>query len=64
LLDNMKPSMIRKCVKLKRRKMFYEVSGGISPRNFANYLIRGVDAISIGGLTHSVKSMDISMELE
>jgi len=64
LLDNMKPSMIRKCVKLKRRKMFYEVSGGISPRNFANYLIRGVDAISIGGLTHSVKSMDISMEME
>jgi nicotinate-nucleotide pyrophosphorylase (carboxylating) len=64
LLDNMKPSLIRKCVKLKRRNTFYEVSGGISPRNFANYLIRGVDAISIGGLTHSVKSLDISMEME
>ncbi len=64
LLDNMKPSLIRKCVKLKRSKMSYEVSGGISPRNFANYLIRGVDAISIGGLTHSVKSLDISMEME
>jgi nicotinate-nucleotide pyrophosphorylase (carboxylating) len=64
LLDNMRPSMIRKCVKLKRVQMFYEVSGGISPLNFANYLIRGVDAISIGGLTHSVKSLDISMEME
>ena len=32
--------------------------------NFGEYLIQGVDAISIGGLTHSVKSIDISMEIE
>jgi len=64
LLDNMRPSLIRKCVKIKRSNMQYEVSGGIHPRNFANYLIRGVDAISIGALTHSVKSLDISLEME
>lgn len=64
LLDNMRPSMIRKCVKIKRGNMTYEVSGGITSRNFAKYLIRGVDSISIGGLTHSVKSLDISMEME
>jgi nicotinate-nucleotide pyrophosphorylase (carboxylating) len=64
LLDNMPPSLIRKCVKIKRNRMIFEVSGGVTPKNFVKYLIRGVDAISIGALTHSVKSMDISMETE
>jgi nicotinate-nucleotide pyrophosphorylase (carboxylating) len=64
LLDNMPPTMIRKCVKIKRSNMTYEVSGGITSRNFVKYLIRGVDAISIGGLTHSVRSLDISMEID
>jgi nicotinate-nucleotide pyrophosphorylase (carboxylating) len=64
LLDNMRPSTIRKCVKIKRSNMTFEVSGGITPRNFANYLIRGVDAISIGAITHSVKSLDLSLEME
>ncbi len=44
--------------------MTFEVSGGINSSSFVKYLIRGVDAISIGGLTHSVKSLDISMEME
>ena len=64
LLDNMRPSMIRRCIKIKRPNMRYEVSGGITPRNFTKYLIRGIDAISIGALTHSVKSLDISLEME
>ncbi len=64
LLDNMSPSMIRKCVGIKQDTMYYEVSGGISTKNFSQYLIRGVDAISIGALTHSVQSLDISMEIE
>jgi nicotinate-nucleotide pyrophosphorylase (carboxylating) len=64
LLDNMRPSLIRRCVKIKRPNMRYEVSGGITPRNFTKYLMRGVDAISIGALTHSVKSLDISLEME
>jgi len=64
LLDNMSPSKIRNCVGIKQDKMYYEVSGGISARNFSRYLIRGVDAISIGALTHSVQSLDISMEIE
>jgi nicotinate-nucleotide pyrophosphorylase (carboxylating) len=60
----MRPTVIRKCVKIKRSNMTYEVSGGITSRNFVKYLIRGVDAISIGGLTHSVRSLDISMEID
>ncbi|HSE43524.1 MAG TPA: nicotinate-nucleotide diphosphorylase (carboxylating), partial [Acidobacteriota bacterium] len=64
LLDNMSPEQIKECVKLKKVGMFYEVSGGIGEKNFSDYLIPGVDAISIGGLTHSVESTDISMEID
>jgi nicotinate-nucleotide pyrophosphorylase (carboxylating) len=64
LLDNMKPGMIRECVRFKKKGMFFEVSGGITPGTFDRYLIPGVDAISIGGLTHSVGSLDISLEMD
>lgn len=64
LLDNMTPSTIRKAVKMKHNDSKYEVSGGITISNFSHYLIPGVDAISIGALTHSVKSMDISLEMD
>lgn len=64
LLDNMTPNEIRECVKMKQDGFVYEVSGGVSESNFAEYLIPGVDAISIGGLTHSVRSLDISMKID
>jgi nicotinate-nucleotide pyrophosphorylase (carboxylating) len=64
LLDNMTPALIRRCVKIKRNNVTYEVSGGITAKNFAHYVIPGVDGISIGALTHSVKSMDISLEFD
>lgn len=64
LLDNMPPEMIRECISLKTRKMKFEVSGGITADNFQDFLIPGVDAISIGALTHSIKSLDISLEIE
>jgi nicotinate-nucleotide pyrophosphorylase (carboxylating) len=64
LLDNMTPEMIQECVRLKTPSMKFEVSGGITTDNFEQYLIHGVDAISIGGLTHSFKSLDISMAIE
>ena len=64
LLDNMTPAVIRKCILLKQPNMYFEVSGGITAANFSSYLIQGVDAISIGALTHSVRSLDISMEME
>lgn len=63
LLDNMTPNQIRECVKLKQAGTKYEVSGGITESNLAEYLIKGVDAISVGGLTHSVRSLDISMKI-
>lgn len=64
LLDNMTPSQIRDCVKMKQPGIKYEISGGITESNLAEYLIKGVDAISVGGLTHSVRSLDISMKID
>ncbi|MCI0415599.1 carboxylating nicotinate-nucleotide diphosphorylase [bacterium] len=64
LLDNMTPNQIRECVKMKQDGFVYEVSGGVSESNLAEYLIPGVDAISIGGLTHSTRSLDISMKID
>ena len=46
------------------RRPIIEVSGGVNADNFASYLIDGVNAISIGALTHSVRSMDISLNIE
>jgi nicotinate-nucleotide pyrophosphorylase (carboxylating) len=63
LLDNMTPNQIRECVKMKHSGIRYEVSGGITESNLVDYLISGVDAISVGGLTHSIRSLDISMKI-
>jgi nicotinate-nucleotide pyrophosphorylase (carboxylating) len=63
LLDNMSPEQVRRCVALKRIGMKFEVSGGVTLENLSEYMIEGVDFISIGALTHSVKSLDISLEM-
>lgn len=68
LLDNMDPDMIRRGVNLIRKfaggdEKFIEASGGITLNNLSDYVTTGIDAISIGALTHSVKSADINMEI-
>jgi nicotinate-nucleotide pyrophosphorylase (carboxylating) len=68
MLDNFKPGQIRKTVKaLKkanlRSAILLEASGGITEATFAKYVKSGVDAISIGALTHSVKALDISLKI-
>jgi nicotinate-nucleotide pyrophosphorylase (carboxylating) len=64
MLDNMAPDMVRKAVALIKGRSKIEVSGGITLDNIDAYLLPGVDAISIGALTHSVKSVDLSLEVE
>lgn len=61
LLDNMTPAMVRDCIKLIDRRSKIEVSGGIKASNIDQYLIEGVDYISIGALTHSVRAIDMSL---
>ena len=42
--------------------IFIEASGGINLKNIENYKTTGIDAISVGAITHSVKSKDIKLE--
>ncbi|MCC7527235.1 MAG: carboxylating nicotinate-nucleotide diphosphorylase [Candidatus Melainabacteria bacterium] len=64
MLDNMTPAEIASCIDLVRKEAQIEVSGGITLETLDSYLIAGVDFISVGSLTHSVKSIDISLEVE
>lgn len=64
LLDNMNGEQVRDAVKLIDGACFIEVSGGINLANIQNYLIEGVNAISVGALTHSAPNVDISLEVE
>ena len=64
LLDNMSPSQLRRCVELCGGKAGLEASGGITQETFESVAETGVDAISLGCLTHSVTAADLSLEME
>ncbi len=64
MLDNMNPETIRKAVEIIGGRAKIEVSGGVRPDNLADFLIPGVDAISIGFITMSAPAADISLELD
>ena len=66
LLDNMNPQTIKDSVSLIRASengndIFVEASGGITLENIRPYLETGIDAISIGALTHQAVSKDIRL---
>ena len=62
MLDNMMPSTMQEAVKLIDGKYKVEASGGITEKNIREVAECGVDYISVGALTHSVKSLDISLK--
>jgi len=67
LLDNMDREKIIRAVNLIRNSrkgndIFIEASGGITLNNIEEYLDTGINAISVGALTHGVKSRDIRLE--
>ena len=62
LLDNMLPSDLREAVKMVSGRMQTEASGGITELNIGDIAETGVDFISVGALTHSYKSLDISLK--
>ncbi len=61
MLDNMDRKKIEAAVVLIGGKAIVEVSGNLTEDNIKEKLVPGVDVMSFGGLTHSIKSMDISM---
>ncbi len=64
LLDNMTPQEVKKAVGIAKGKAQLEVSGNITLQNIREYAETGVDFISIGALTHSAPSADISMKID
>lgn len=62
MLDNFSFENLRAAVKLIDGKFITEASGGITEDNVVEYAACGVDFISMGALTHSVKSLDISLK--
>lgn len=62
LLDNMLPSDIRLAIDMIAGKMETEASGGINEKNIKEIAETGVDYISVGALTHSYTSLDISLK--
>ena len=68
MLDNFSPKQVREAVEALKKAGFFgkillEVSGGITEQNLLEYASAQVDIISMGALTHSVKSLDISLEI-
>lgn len=64
MLDNFSPDNIRAAVKIKPASMTYEASGGINISNIEQYLIKGLDAISMGALTNAAPRVDISLKFK
>lgn len=64
MLENMDLKTIKKGVRLIGKKALIEVSGGVNLDNVREIAKTGVDWISIGRLTHSVKSLDMSLRIK
>ncbi|QOS98548.1 carboxylating nicotinate-nucleotide diphosphorylase [Brevibacterium sp. JNUCC-42] len=63
MLDNMSCEMMREAVQIIQGKAIIEASGGVTLEMVSAIAETGVDVISVGGLTHSVTSLDISLDL-
>ena len=61
LLDNMSVEEIAECVAKYKYQAVLEVSGGVNLNTLEGYCKTGVDVISVGALTHSVRAADLSM---
>lgn len=63
MLDNMDNDTMREAVKIADGKALLEASGGITEETIRGVAETGIDIISIGALTHSVKAFDISLKI-
>ncbi|MFI3314238.1 MAG: carboxylating nicotinate-nucleotide diphosphorylase [Rikenellaceae bacterium] len=62
MLDNFSPALTAEAVKLIDGRCEIESSGGITIDTLADYAAAGVDFISVGALTHQIKSLDLSLK--
>jgi nicotinate-nucleotide pyrophosphorylase (carboxylating) len=68
MLDNFSPKQVKQAVESFKKAGFFgkvllEASGGITEVNLLEYASTGVDVLSLGALTHSVRALDISLEI-
>ena len=68
MLDNFSPKQIREASKALKKAGFFgkillEISGGITAENLLKYASTQVNIISMGALTHSVRALDVSLEI-
>jgi nicotinate-nucleotide pyrophosphorylase (carboxylating) len=63
MLDNMDVATMKKAVKMIAGKFKTEASGGITEDNIREVATSGVDFISVGALTHSIRSLDLSLKV-
>jgi nicotinate-nucleotide pyrophosphorylase (carboxylating) len=64
MLDNMELPVLKKAVGLIADKAVIEASGGIDEKNIKEIAAAGVDIISLGTLTHQIRSLDIALDLQ
>jgi nicotinate-nucleotide pyrophosphorylase (carboxylating) len=64
LLDNMSEAELIDAIKFRRGAVKFEASGGINLETVSKIAKTGVDFISVGALTHSASSVDLSLELD
>lgn len=62
MLDNMEPAMMKEAVQMIGGRFITEGSGGITEETIRAKAETGVDYLSVGALTHSVRSLDISLK--
>ncbi len=62
MLDNFTPEMLTQAVKVIDGRFETEASGGITLNTLRSYALSGVDFISVGALTHHIKSLDLSLK--
>ena len=63
LFDNMSPKQLKKCLKICKNKYETEYSGNATLKNIKKISNIGINRISVGAITHSAKSFDVSLEL-
>ena len=63
MLDNMSSSLMKECVQIINKRAKIEASGNMTIKRIKKVAHTGVDYISIGALTHSVKALDISQRI-
>ncbi len=64
MLDNFKNDLLKSAIKIKGNDVKFEISGNVTFDNINNKIYKGIDFISSGSLTHSFKSLDLSLKID